>query len=108
GRSRAEYADKVIDIEKSALLFATPRVPYHWLPKDERLGGHFCIFTADFMIKSKSGVELDDLPVFQTGGYPVFQLTGGQTEELSALFEKMQKEIASDYAFKYDLLRNYV
>src|SRR5690606_33323497 len=47
GRSRAEYADKVIDIEKSALLFATPRVPYHWLPKDERLGGHFCIFTAD-------------------------------------------------------------
>lgn len=108
GRSRAEYADRVIDIEKSALLFATPKVPYHWLPKDERLSGHFCIFTADFMIKSKSGVELDDLPVFQTGGYPVFQLNDGQTEELSSLFQKMKKEISSDYAFKYDLLRNYV
>lgn len=108
GRSTAEYADKVIDIERHALLFATPRVPYHWLPKDERLSGHFCIFTAGFMIKSKSGVELDDLPVFQTGGYPVFQLTDEQSKEISALFGKMQKEIASDYVFKYDLLRNYV
>jgi hypothetical protein len=32
GRSRAEYADKVIDIESSALIFATPKIPYHWLP----------------------------------------------------------------------------
>ncbi|MCB0631003.1 MAG: AraC family transcriptional regulator, partial [Lewinella sp.] len=30
GRNRAEYADKVINIEESALLFATPRIPYHW------------------------------------------------------------------------------
>src|SRR5213596_947435 len=34
GRNKAEYADKVIDIEKNALLFATPKVPYHWLPQD--------------------------------------------------------------------------
>lgn len=27
GRSRAEYADKVIDIAQHALLFATPKVP---------------------------------------------------------------------------------
>ena len=32
GRNKAEYADKVIDIEKNALLFATPKVPYHYLP----------------------------------------------------------------------------
>ncbi len=30
GRNRAEYADKVIEIGKNALLFATPKVPYHW------------------------------------------------------------------------------
>lgn len=29
GRYKVEYADKVIHIHKNALLFATPKVPYH-------------------------------------------------------------------------------
>src|ERR1700744_3688274 len=29
GKSRAEYADKIIDIDHNALLFATPKVPYN-------------------------------------------------------------------------------
>lgn len=29
GRNKAEYTDKVIDIEKNGLLFATPKIPYY-------------------------------------------------------------------------------
>ena len=108
GRNRAEYADKVIDIEKNALLFATPRIPYHYLPQDDDQSGHFCIFMPDFLVHAKSGVVLDELPLFKPGGYPVFQLDDEQAGELSSLFGKMRKELASDYAYKYDLLRNYV
>ena len=32
GKSMAEFADTVIDIKENALLFATPKIPYHWLP----------------------------------------------------------------------------
>ncbi|MCP2937809.1 hypothetical protein NK983_34450, partial [Salmonella enterica subsp. enterica serovar Typhimurium] len=39
GRNRAEYADKVVQIEKNALLFATPKVPYHWVPQDPNQSG---------------------------------------------------------------------
>jgi AraC family transcriptional activator of pobA len=108
GKNRAEYADKVIDIETNALLFATPKVPYHWIPQDSNLAGYFCIFNDEFLIKNKSGVVLDDLPIFKSGGYPVFQISAKEAKEISAIFKKMQNEIASDYAFKYDLLRNYV
>jgi len=108
GRNKAEYADKVIDIEHTALLFGTPKIPYNYVPQDDNQGGFFCIFTHDFLIQSKSGVVLDDLPIFQPGVVPVFQLTDEATEEISAIFTKMYKELASDYAFKYDLLRNYV
>ncbi|KAA9357140.1 helix-turn-helix domain-containing protein [Larkinella humicola] len=108
GRNRAEYADKVIHIEKNALLFATPKIPYHWVPQDENQAGHFCIFTADFLVQTKSGVVLDDLPIFQPGGYPIFQLTDEASEDIAYIFRKMDKELASNYAFKYDLLRNYV
>ena len=108
GRNRAEYADKVIDIEKNALLFATPKVPYHYLPQDDNQTGHFCIFTDEFLIQSKSGVVLDELPIFKPGGYPVFQLTDDDADDIAYIFKKMEKELASDYVYKYDLLRNYV
>ncbi|MBC7893731.1 MAG: AraC family transcriptional regulator, partial [Sphingobacteriaceae bacterium] len=108
GRNQAQYADKVIDIEQNALLFATPRIPYHYLPQDDNQSGHFCIFTADFLVHTKSGVIVDELPLFRPGGYPVFQLSDQQAEELTFIFRKMHQELASTYAYKYDLLRNYV
>lgn len=108
GRNIAEYADKVINIEKNALLFATPKVPYNWLPQDMEQAGYFCIFTSDFLVQSKSGTVLDELPIFRPGCYPVFQVSDKQSAELEVLFKKMQTEIASNYLYKYDLIRNYV
>lgn len=108
GRNKAEYADKVIDIEKNALLFATPKIPYHWLPQDDNQSGYFCIFTDDFLIQSKSGVVLDDLPIFQPGGYPIFQLSDEESDDIRFIFKKMYNELSSSYVYKYDLLRNYV
>lgn len=108
GRNRAEYADKVIQVEKNALLFASPKVPYHWVPEDENHSGTFCVFTGSFLVKNKSGVALDELPIFKSGGYPVFEISDEEAEDIALVFRKMVKEIGSDYEFKYDLLRNYV
>lgn len=108
GRNRAEYADKVIEIEKSALLFATPKVPYHWIPYDFDQSGYFCIFTESFLQAIRSGIVLEDLPIFQPGGYPVFQIGEEEHAEIASIFKKMQKELSSDYIYKYDLIRNYV
>ena len=108
GRNVAEYADKTIPIDKSALVFATPRIPYNWVPQDTDQKGYFCIFSEDFLVQRKSGVNVDELPIFRPGSVPVFQLADNQIDELKLIFRKMQSEIASDYAFKYDLLRNLV
>lgn len=108
GHNKAEYADKVIDIDRSALLFATPKIPYNYIPQDDNQSGYFCIFTTDFLLPQKSGVVLDELPIFQPGGYPIFQLTDEAAGDLTFIFSKMYKELSSDYAYKYDLLRNYV
>jgi len=108
GHNRAEYADKVIDIPESALLFATPKIPYHWRPQDVNQGGMFCIFTGDFLSKNKAGIILDELPIFTPGQLPVFQLSEEATTELEYIFKKMLREIQSDYIYKYDLLRNLV
>jgi AraC-like DNA-binding protein len=108
GRNRVEYADKVLEIEDQAILFATPKIPYRYVPADKNQSGHFCVFTPDFMPKSKTGVSIDKLPIFSPQSDFVFQLSSNQFEAITAIFQKMHTEIRSDYAHKYDLLRNYV
>lgn len=108
GKNRVEYADKVLDIEDYAVLFATPKIPYRYIQADSKQAGHFCVFTPDFMPKSKTGFTLDKLPIFSAQSDFVFQLTSKQYDDINAVFGKMHDEISSDYAFKYDLLRNYV
>ncbi|MFD2937312.1 helix-turn-helix domain-containing protein [Spirosoma flavum] len=108
GKSRAEYADKVINIQENALLFATPKIPYHWLPEDSNQTGMFCIFTTDFLAPQKSGTVLEELPLFQPGQLPVFQLSPQEVSEIDYIFRKMLKELSSDYKYKYDLLPNLV
>ena len=108
GKSIAEYADKVIEIEKNALLFATPKIPYRWVPQTIDQKGFFCIFTSDFLLQSKSGAVLDELPIFRPGGCPVFQISETQADEMLLIYKKMQEEMASTYLYKYDLIRNYL
>ena len=108
GNNHVEYADKVINIDKCALLFGTPRIPYHYVPQDDNQLGYFCIFTDTYFSSAKNGLVLDELPIYKPGGYPVFKLTIEEYEEIAAIFRKMTKELASDYIYKYDLLRNYL
>lgn len=107
GKNIAEYSDKVIQIDKHALLFATPKIPYNYLPQDKNQSGQFCVFTNEFLSKNKSGIDLDESRL-ATGYYPVFQLSDEEVVEVELIFNKIQKEINSDYVYKYDLIRNYV
>ncbi len=108
GRNNVEYADKVVEIQDFGILFATPKVPYRYIPQGGEQGGQFCIFTKEFLAKSKSGFLIDDVPIFQPNTDFVYHLTEQQFKELEGIYEKMHTEIASDYAFKYDLLRTYL
>ena len=108
GKNTVEYADRTIEIKDYAILFATPKIPYRYTPLDNNQKGHFCVFTSDFMTKSKTGLIIDELPIYQPNTDFIFQLTEKQYEEVSSIFNKMHNEIESDYKFKYDLLRNYL
>lgn len=107
GRSNYHFADKTVEIRGNALLFANPLVPYDWEPLDDNQSGYFCIFTEAFLQRHHVAGALE-LPMFRPGGQPLYSLTDAQLAGTLQLFEKMSAELDSDYAFKYDLLRNYV
>lgn len=108
GQNKVEYADKTIQIEECAVLFASPKIPYNYTHLCKEQSGHFCVFTKDFLPVSKIGLELDHLPVFSPQSDFIYQITREQFHQIEAVFLKMHEEIKSDYLYKYDLLRNYV
>jgi AraC-like DNA-binding protein len=107
GRNKYHYADKTIEIERNALLFANPQVPYNWEPLDNNQSGFFCIFTEAFF-REFTSLKLQDYPVFKPGGQPIFFLPDEQVETVSGIFQKMFAEIESDYVYKYDSIRTLV
>lgn len=108
GKNLVEFADKTVLIEKQGILFATPRIPYRYTPQNSDQGGLFCVFTREFMSRSKTGLLIDELPIYQPTSDFVYHLDDEQYAEMESILRKMDKELSSDYAYKYDLIRNYV
>lgn len=108
GRNLVEFAGKTVLIEKQGILFATPKIPYRYIPQNNEQAGYFCVFTKEFLSKSKTGIHIDDLPIYKPNSDFVYQLNDAQYLAIEMIFKKMDEELSSDYAYKYDLLRNYV
>lgn len=110
GHNVYHYADKSIEVNGTALMFFNPQVPYTWelaSGTKEDVTGYFCIFTEAFFSEKIRG-NIGDLPMFTVGGKPAYILNKEQDAHVTAIFHKMFEEIDSDYAYKYDLLRNYI
>ncbi|WP_336687913.1 helix-turn-helix transcriptional regulator [Chryseobacterium bernardetii] len=108
GKGKLHYADKWIYVDRPALLFSNPIVPYSWEAEDDDQKGWFCLFTESFLQNGSRLGNLQDSPLFKIGGTPVFFLEKEQQEVLSDLYTKMMTEIESDYVHKYDMLRAYL
>jgi AraC-like DNA-binding protein len=108
GRSQVDYADRAPHLGANTLFLVTPRVPYRWLPLTDASAGYCCLFDDAFLLPARSGVVLAELPIFQPGAYPVWEVSAADSAALEAVFQKMAQELPSGYAYKHDLLRTYL
>lgn len=105
GSSKVHYADQVVEVQKQALSFSNPQIPYKWEHLDQIRGGVFCIFNPHFFHQYGS---LNQYSMFQPGGAHIFELSDQQVIQVTGLFQRMFEEINSDYIHKYDVLRTLV
>jgi AraC family transcriptional activator of pobA len=105
GDINMNYADRVVSIKKQALFFSNPQIPYNCENLERIEDGFYCIFNQHFFHKFG---DLNQYSVFQPSGNHVFELPEEQVEHISVIYRKMFDEIKSDYAHKYDVLRNLV
>ena len=105
GNSKVYYADKVIEVQKQAISFSNPLIPYKWEHLDNIREGAFCIFNQHFFHQFGS---LSQYSVFQPNGTHLFELSDEQAAFVASIFERIFLEINSEYVHKYDVLRNLV
>ena len=105
GKSKVHYADKIVHIEKQALSFSNPNIPYQWEHLDAVREGEYCIFNNEFFEEYK---EFCHYEVFQAEGDHIFELTDREAQEIKAIYKKMEREFNSEYKYKYDVIRNHI
>ncbi len=108
GTSRLEYANKGIFIDKPALLFTNPLIPYSWESISEEQKGYFVLFTEEFLKSSNSDFTLEHSPLFKLGSDPIYYVDPERVRYILQLFETMFREFHSDYLYKFALLRNHL
>lgn len=105
GNSRVHFADQVVGIQKQALSFSNPQIPYKWEHLDKIREGIYCIFDTQFFHQFG---QFQQYEVFQPNGQHIFELTDQQVARVSLIFERMVGEFGSDYKYKFDLIRNLI
>lgn len=105
GNSKVHYADKVVEVQKQALSFSNPQIPYKWEHLDRIRSGVYCIFNQHFFHQFGN---LNQYSLFQPGGTHIFELTEEQVNQVTVLYQRIFEEINSEYVHKYDVLRTIV
>lgn len=108
GRSRYNYATRGVLIDRPALVFSNPLIPYSWEPVSEEQGGYLCMFTEEFLIINDRAASLQESPLFRLGSDPVYWVNEAQYADLSYLFGKMLREMDSAYLYQQEVVRNYL
>jgi len=108
GKSIIHYADRSFEAEGTVLFFGNPHIPYSWETLSTSYVGYTCLFSEEFLKVSERSESLQQSPLFKIGGTPILNINDKQREFLNSIFQKMIDEQQSDYAYKDDLIRNYI
>lgn len=108
GKSIIHYADRSFEQEGTILFFGNPHIPYSWETISATYVGYTCLFSEEFLKRSERSESLLQSPFFKIDGTPVLEISEEQRLFLNTLFQKMIEEQENDYAFKDELIRNYI
>lgn len=108
GKSKIDYADRSFEQEGTILFFGNPHIPYSWETISTFYVGYTCLFSEEFFKTSERSESLPHSPLFKIGGTPILKIDEPQRLFLNTIFQRMIEEQKSDYAYKGDLMRNYI
>lgn len=93
-------------IDRPALLIPSPSVPYSWTSISDDQDGYYCLFNQEFFNEHYQFDIFKRSRLFKAWSEPVIFLDDKQLNIIKVYFEQMLEMAHSDYAFKYEAIRN--
>ncbi|MCC8197950.1 MAG: helix-turn-helix transcriptional regulator [Tannerellaceae bacterium] len=108
-KGKLYYADRWIMVDRPALLFSNPLVPYAWEALESgTVQGSYCIFNELFIKAGGTNSPLMDTPLFDISKERIYFLEESSMKNVQDIFSKIEETIASDYLQKNDMIRCYL
>ena len=102
------YAERSFQTAAIFLFFGNPRIPYSCDAISKKHGGFTCLFSEDFLKPNDRSESLLQSPLFKIGGNPILNLSEDHAEIFVQLFQKMLTEQNTEYAYKDEIIRDYI
>jgi AraC-type DNA-binding domain-containing proteins len=106
GRGLLTYNDQEIPIEQPCLIFTNPTVPASIEVNSKSLNRYYCLFDNRFIEGHIPPDVQYACALFNPALLPVILLTKEEKDRLTVYFTQMQLLVATDYPFKWDMIRN--
>ena len=108
GKFIFHYSDKSLETDNTFLFFGNPNIPYSCEAVSSKFSGYTCLFTEEFLKLGDRSEGLLQSPLFKLGGTPIFKLDKDQNDFIIRVFQRMITEQKNGYAFKDEVIRNYI
>lgn len=106
GKGKLHVADRTIEIDRPALIFSNPTVPYSWESVSKKQDGYYCLFNDSFVSPDlKLGLERT-CPLFNPAMEPFYFLNKAEYERVNTYFSQLMNELKSDYEYKFEVIRS--
>jgi AraC family transcriptional activator of pobA len=108
GKYLFHYADRSFETSETILFFGNPRIPYSCEVLKPSMDGYACLFSEEFLKFGERSESLLHSPLFKIGGTPILKLHAKQKKGITEIFKRIMKEQDTNYAFKDEMIRNYI
>jgi AraC family transcriptional regulator, transcriptional activator of pobA len=106
GTSVLRYHNDEIVLDSPCLIFTNPSVPASIENSCNTINRYYCLFNNRFI----EGIMRPDIQyscaLFNPTLHPVIKLSEEEQGRLRIYFEQMQQLLATDYSFKWEMIRN--
>lgn len=108
GTLRLVYASRQIVVDRPALVFTNPLVPYACERVSERQGGAFCLFDDAFLSAHDLRAAAESSPLMRLGADPVLFLSEDAHDRLAATFERMLDEERAGRPYRAEVIASHL
>jgi AraC-like DNA-binding protein len=106
GSGILQYNDEEIQLDQPCLIFTNPSVPVSIEVTVAPVNRQYCLFNTPFIEGHIPPDVQYACALFNPSQHPVIKLTNQERDRLSLYFTEMQSLLATDYPFKWDMIRN--